>query len=64
MHNHFAVTPNGRLFGGHTERPASMLLAEAVLFANENQNARCQRQDSHYDGRDGNVEQQSDSGEN
>ena len=35
-----------------------------LLFANENQNARCQCQDSHYDGRDGDVEQQSDSGEN
>jgi hypothetical protein len=37
---------------------------EMLLFANENQNARCQRQDSHYDCRDGDVEQQSDSGEN
>ena len=35
-----------------------------LLFANENQNARCQRQDSHYDCRDSDVEQQSDSGEN
>jgi len=35
-----------------------------LLFANENQNARCQCQDSRYDGRDGDVEQQSDSGEN
>ena len=35
-----------------------------LLFANENQNARCQCQDSHYDCRDGDVEQQSDSGEN
>ena len=35
-----------------------------LLFANENQNARCQRQDSHYDSRDGDVKQQSDSGEN
>jgi len=35
-----------------------------LLFANENQNASCQREDSHYDGRDGNVEQQSDSDEN
>ena len=35
-----------------------------LLFANENQNARCQCQDSHYDGRDGDVEQQSDSSEN
>jgi hypothetical protein len=35
-----------------------------LLFANENQNTRCQRQDSNYDGRDGDVEQQSDSGEN
>ena len=36
----------------------------SALLANENQNAGCQRQDSHYDGRDGDVEQQSDSGEN
>jgi hypothetical protein len=35
-----------------------------LLFANENQNARCQRQDSHYDCRDSDMEQQSDSGEN
>ena len=35
-----------------------------LLFANENENARCQRQDSHYDSRDGDVKQQSDSGEN
>ena len=35
-----------------------------LLFANENQNARCQRQNSHYDCRDSDVEQQSDSGEN
>jgi hypothetical protein len=34
------------------------------LFANENQNASCQRQNSHYDRRDGDVKQQSDSGEN
>jgi hypothetical protein len=34
-----------------------------LLLANENQNARCQRQDSHYDRRDGDVEQQRDSRE-
>lgn len=32
-----------------------------LLFANENQDACCQSQDSHYDGWDGDVEQQSDS---
>jgi hypothetical protein len=37
---------------------------ETLLFANENQNASCQRQNSHYDGRDGDVEQQSDSDKN
>ena len=37
---------------------------EALLFADQNQNPRCQRQDSHYYGRDGDVEQQGDSGEN
>jgi hypothetical protein len=36
----------------------------SALLSNKNQNPRCQRQDSHYDGRDGDVEQQSDSGEN
>jgi hypothetical protein len=40
------------------------VLSEVSLFANENQNARCQCQDSHYDCRDGDVEQQSDPGEN
>ena len=35
-----------------------------LLFANENQDAGCQRQDSHYDCRDGDVEKQSDSCEN
>jgi hypothetical protein len=32
-----------------------------VLFTDKNQNARCQRQDSRYDNRDGDVKQQSDS---
>jgi hypothetical protein len=33
MHNHFAVAPNGRLFGGRTERPASaVLLAEGCYL--------------------------------
>jgi hypothetical protein len=35
-----------------------------LLLANENQNAGCQRQDSHYDRWDTDVEQQSDSGKN
>jgi hypothetical protein len=34
------------------------------LSADQNQNARCERENSHYDRRNGNVEQQSDSGEN
>jgi hypothetical protein len=35
-----------------------------LLFANKNQNARCQRQDSHYNRRDSNVNERHESGEN
>jgi hypothetical protein len=35
-----------------------------LLFANKNQNARCQRQDSHYDSRDRNVNERHESSEN
>lgn len=40
------------------------VMTEASLLTNENQNAGCQRKDSHYDCRDGDVEQQSDSDKN
>jgi hypothetical protein len=40
------------------------VITEALLFANENQNAGCQRKDSHDNRRDGDVEEQSDSDKN
>ena len=38
-----------------------MCILEALLFANENQNARCQRQETSYDHRDGEMNESHDS---
>src|SRR4030095_11937495 len=39
-------------------------MSEGLLFTDKNQKASCQRKDSHDNRRDGDVEEQSDSGEN
>ncbi len=39
-------------------------MSGGLLFTDKNQNASCQRKDSHDNRRDGDVEEQSDSGEN
>ena len=63
MHRRGPVSPNRRCSQACTEDEDCESERRPYLPMRI-KNARCQRQDSHYDGRDGDVEQQSDSGEN